>query len=226
MRCVPALVNMPPMSYWEIAVLAVVLAIDAFSVAAAVGPNCCRKWGPLRLSAAFGAFQAGMPLLGAFLGIWIIKHVGDYDHWIAFGLLEVIGVKILVDAWLAGRGEEDRRKSCPLDPSLGWSLLGLAVATSIDAFGAGVALATRDSSMWVACPTIGLVAALLTLLGARLGVEAPPFVTTTRGGGLLLLAMLAPYVGWFLFTPLAVWAGLGGAISALIRKREPSPAAE
>lgn len=72
---------------------------------------------------------------------------------------------------------------------------------------------------------VGLVA-LANLLGARLGVEAPPFATTARGGGLLLLAMLAPYVGWFLFTPLAVWAGLGAAISVLVRKREPSPPVE
>ena len=72
---------------------------------------------------------------------------------------------------------------------------------------------------------LGLVA-LASLLGGRIGPEASPFITVLRGGGLLLLAMLAPYVGWFLFTPLAVWAGLGAAISAILRKREASPATE
>jgi putative Mn2+ efflux pump MntP len=179
------------MTYWEIAVLAVILAIDAFSVAAAVGPSCCRKWGPLRLSAAFGVFQAGMPLLGALVGGLLLRYFAGYEGWIAFGLLEIIGIKILVDAWLARRKESERQKSCPLDPSLGLSLLGLAVATSIDAFGAGVALATRNASMWVACPTIGLVAALLTLFGARLGSAAEKYLGSKAeiAGGLVLMGL-------------------------------------
>jgi hypothetical protein len=72
---------------------------------------------------------------------------------------------------------------------------------------------------------IGLVA-LANLLGTRIGSEASPFLTIMRGGGLLLLAGLAPYVGWFLFTPLATWAGLGAALSALVRKRENANADE
>ncbi|MHC4917359.1 MAG: manganese efflux pump MntP [Planctomycetota bacterium] len=179
------------MSYWEIAVLAVVLAIDAFSVAAAAAPACCRRWGPLRLAGAFGIFQAGMPLLGALFGTWLVRRVGDYDHWVAFALLEVIGVKILIDAFVAGRGEKRRRESCPVDPSWSLALLGMAVATSIDAFGAGVALAARDASMWVAAPTIGLVCALLTLLGARLGSAAEKYLGRRAEviGGLVLMAL-------------------------------------
>lgn len=69
---------------------------------------------------------------------------------------------------------------------------------------------------------IGL-AALAQLLGARSGKKTTPFITILRGGGLLLLAGLAPYVGWFILTPLALWAGLGAAISALVRKREKAP---
>jgi manganese efflux pump family protein len=179
------------MSYWEIALLSFVLAIDAFSVAAAVAPSCCRKWGPLRLAGAFGIFQAGMPLLGAVAGTWLLTHVGDYDHWVAFGLLEIIGVKILVDAFFARRGEKKRQKSCPVDPSLSLALLGMAVATSLDAFAAGVALATRNTSMWVAAPTIGLVCALLTLLGARLGSAAEKYLGSKAevAGGLVLMAL-------------------------------------
>ncbi len=179
------------MSYWEIAVLSFVLAIDAFSVAAGVAPSCGHRWGPLRLAGAFGVFQAGMPLLGAVAGTWLLRHVGDYDHWVAFGLLEIIGIKILIDAFLERRGEKKHRKSCPVDPSLSLALLGMAVATSIDAFAAGVALATRGANMWVAAPTIGLVCALLTLLGARLGATAGKYLGSKAEivGGLVLMAL-------------------------------------
>ncbi|MCF6278268.1 MAG: hypothetical protein L3J16_05895 [Anaerolineales bacterium] len=66
---------------------------------------------------------------------------------------------------------------------------------------------------------IGLTASA-NLLGERIGGEKTPFASYVRGGALLLLAALAPYVGWFLFTPLILWAGLGAAISALVRKRK------
>ncbi len=181
------------MSYWEIAFLSVVLAIDAMSVAAAVSPSCCRKWGPLRLATAFGVFQALMPVAGAAAGMWLLRRFGDYDHWVAFALLELIGAKILVDAWLAWRrgAAGGEKPACTSDPSCGWSLIGLAVATSIDAFGAGVALAMRRANMWVAAPTIGLVCALLTLLGARLGASAQRFLGRWAevAGGLALMAL-------------------------------------
>ena len=72
---------------------------------------------------------------------------------------------------------------------------------------------------------IGIVA-LAQLLGVRIGSETTPFTTILRGGGLLLLAGLAPYLGWFLFTPLTVWAGFGAAIQALVIRRKSVPAAE
>jgi hypothetical protein len=56
------------------------------------------------------------------------------------------------------------------------------------------------------------------LLGERMGGGKTPFASSLRGGALLLLAGLAPYIGWFIFTPLILWAGFGAAISALIRK--------
>jgi hypothetical protein len=72
---------------------------------------------------------------------------------------------------------------------------------------------------------IGIVA-LAQLLGVRIGSETTPFTTILRGGGLLLLAGLAPYLGWFLFTPLTAWAGFGAAIQALVIRRKSAPASE
>ena len=60
--------------------------------------------------------------------------------------------------------------------------------------------------------------ALSSILGERMGSGKTPFTSNLRGGALLLLAGLSPYIGWFIFTPLMIWAGFGAAISALLRK--------
>ncbi len=67
------------------------------------------------------------------------------------------------------------------------------------------------------------LSAFAKLLGERMGSGKTPFASNLRGGTLLLLAALAPYVGWFIFTPLMLWTGFGAAISALLR--EPQKAA-
>jgi len=67
--------------------------------------------------------------------------------------------------------------------------------------------------------TLGL-ASFANLLGDLIGGGKTPFVANLRGGALLLLAGLAPYVGWFIFAPLALWAGFGAAISAFFRKEK------
>ena len=70
------------------------------------------------------------------------------------------------------------------------------------------------------------LAAFAKLLGERIGGKKSPFTSNLRGGLLLLLAGLTPYVGWFLFTPLVLWTGLGAAISAQIRTREKATPVE
>jgi len=180
------------MSYSEISLLALILAIDAFSVAAAVGPKCCRKWGALRLSLAFGVFQAVMPLLGILCGKLLLENFPGYDRWIAFLLLEAIGIKIILEAVFERNLEKKRtRNSKSSDPSLGLSLLGLSVATSIDALGAGVALAGRCPNLWITCLTIGLVAAVLTWLGARIGSRAEKYFGSKAEiiGGIVLMLL-------------------------------------
>lgn len=71
---------------------------------------------------------------------------------------------------------------------------------------------------------LGLAAAVI-LTGRRLGQTRSPFFTNLRGGGLLLLACLTPFVGWFVFTPLLAWASIGSVVGTLVRKK-PAPEAE
>jgi putative Mn2+ efflux pump MntP len=153
------------MSLLEIFLLALALAADAFSVATVVGLSSCEFGALCRLSSGFGIFQGLFAALGALLGRFLYEHVSAFDHWVAFGLLEIIGVRMV---WQALRGKKDTAKT---DPTRGWTLLGLSVAVSIDAFGAGVgmAMSTSGNVLILACLVIAAVAAAATWLGMMLG---------------------------------------------------------
>jgi putative Mn2+ efflux pump MntP len=177
-------------TYLELIILAVALAIDAVSVAASAGPRVCPRWGALRLGLCFGGFQALMPLLGALAGAYLYTYVRAYDHWVAFGLLLLIGLKMLYEAARRhGVGEEGA--AAGFDPSVGWSLLGLSIATSIDAFGAGMGLRMAEANLWVAAPLIGAVTAALSYSGAHLGVRAERFLGRKAefAGGVVLVGL-------------------------------------
>lgn len=148
--------------------LALALSLDAFSVAAACGTLAGAGRQIIRLSLSFGGFQAGLAALGAFLGTYLREIVAAYDHWVAFGLLEVIGLRMIYGAFF---GPARSETLAGRDPSRGLTLLALGVAVSIDAFGAGVGMAMTLSltGLLVACLVIGLVAGLATWAGVRIG---------------------------------------------------------
>ncbi|MHC4441068.1 MAG: manganese efflux pump MntP [Planctomycetota bacterium] len=141
------------------------LAMDALAVSIAAGLTIDRVTPRhvFRLAFHFGLFQFMMPILGWLAGTNIAVYIADYDHWAAFGLLGVIGGKMLLDAVL---GKEDRFKSCP---TRGWTLVTLSVATSIDALAVGVSMAVIQVSIWFPCVVIGLVAGTLSCLGVTFG---------------------------------------------------------
>jgi len=152
-------------THLELLLLALALAADAFSVAVASGVVCCGFRPTFRLSFHFGLFQALMPALGVLSGSVLRGHVADYDQWIAFGLLVFIGGRMILESFKTDRDESASGR----DPSKGLTMVGLSIATSIDAFGAGIGLAMTDVNLWWACTVIGVVAGLLTIVGLRLG---------------------------------------------------------
>src|SRR5512133_3560249 len=124
------------MSPLTIIILAVALGIDAFSVAIGIGAaNNKKSWMPVwRLSLSFGLFQFVMPLIGWLAGSTMVEIIADFDHWIAFALLVFIGGKMIREGF---EKEEDGEKA---DQTLGWPLLMLSIATSIDALAVGFSL--------------------------------------------------------------------------------------
>jgi manganese efflux pump family protein len=153
------------MELWAIAGLAVGLGIDAFAVATAVGLVLGRlSFGPVfRLSWHFGFFQFLMPVLGWLAGRTIQQYIAAYDHWVAFVLLAGVAGKMIHEAF------EEESFANKADPTKGWSLVVLSVATSIDALAVGLSMAMIQVSVWFPSVIIGIVAAAMTLMGLFLG---------------------------------------------------------
>ncbi len=145
--------------------IAVGLAMDAFAVAIGAGLTLGRVDArqTFRLAWHFGLFQALMPIIGWLAGLTVAAWISPIDHWIAFGLLAAIGGKMIYEA--IAHGEERARP----DPTKGWSLILLSIATSIDAFAVGLSLALLGVAIWYPALVIGLVAAAFTAVGLHLG---------------------------------------------------------
>lgn len=155
------------MSLLNILGIAVALAMDAFAVALAVGINLkvVSSRQVFRLSWHFGLFQALMPVIGWAVGSAVRSYIQDYDHWIAFGLLALVGGNMLKEA-LSGKDEETDTKK---DSTRGMTLIVLSVATSIDALAVGFSMSLLNISIVTPAIIIGLVAAGFTITGLYLG---------------------------------------------------------
>lgn len=153
------------MSWLNVLGIAVGLAMDAFAVSIAAGLVLERptRRHVFRLAFHFGLFQFLMPVIGWLAGRTVAAYIRPYDHWAAFGLLTLIGGKML---WQSHRKDD---QADPRDPTRGWMLVGLSVATSIDALGVGLSMAFLAVSIWAPCVVIGLVAAGFTWVGIRFG---------------------------------------------------------
>ena len=155
------------MLFLDVLLLAVGLAMDACVVSAGAGASGRSSGGraTFRLGFHFGLFQFFMPILGWFAGATISGAIAEFDHWIAFGILGIVGVR-MIRAGL--KAEEDTRTD---DPSKGWSLIMLSIATSIDALAVGFSLAMIEVDIWFPAVVIGIVTAAMSVAGLKLGAR-------------------------------------------------------
>jgi len=153
------------MSIASVLLIAIGLAMDAFSVSICSG-MCFRDMRPAgaaRMAGFFGAFQAGMPAMGWLGGTQLAEQIAGFDHWVAFGLLAAIGGKMIVEALRRGPDV------CPRDPLQLGTLLALSLATSIDALAVGFSLAVLDTAIGGPIAVIGIVTFALSLAGVSIG---------------------------------------------------------
>jgi len=168
-----------------ILLIAIGLAMDAFAVSISCGFSLTRNIfkEAVKISLMFGIFQAGMTLLGWFAGGLFKDVIEPIDHWIAFGLLLFIGIKMIKEAFEA--------KSCE-SKSLSFSLLTtLAIATSIDALAVGISFSTLHIPIVLPSIIIGVVALLFSFCGVFFGGKFKNVVKVEKEfeivGGIILI---------------------------------------
>jgi putative Mn2+ efflux pump MntP len=152
------------MSISTILLVAVALAVDAFAVAMTAGVNLPRITfrHTFRLSWHFGFFQAMMNVAGWLTGLSFRRVIEGFDHWVAFILLAIVGLRMIREAF----GEDGQKRS---DPTRGKTLVMLSVATSMDALAVGLSFSILRISIWFPSLIIGITALLLTATGLYLG---------------------------------------------------------
>lgn len=157
------------MNFFELFIIAVSLAMDAFAVSVSNGlllPKI-RIRHAITFGAFFGIFQFMMPLIGYFLASSFSNYIEAFDHWIAFILLSIIGGNMVKESF---SDDKDDNEAVQANIMSFKNLTMLAIATSIDALAVGVTFAiVKSGSIWVSCSIIGVVAFVLSYIGVMLG---------------------------------------------------------
>ncbi len=177
------------MSFAELFIIAVSLAMDAFAVSVSNGlmlPKIKIKHAVI-FGSFFGFFQFIMPLIGYALASRFSHYIVSFDHWIAFILLAIIGSGMIKDSF--EQGEEAAAQTESKIMSFG-NLTSLAVATSIDALAVGVTLALMPgTNIWFSSFVIGIVAFIISYAGVMLGKKISGVFQSyaSRVGGCVLI---------------------------------------
>lgn len=155
----------------ELVLIAIGLSMDAFAVSICKGLKM-RKMNNKQavvIALFFGGFQGLMTFIGWLLGISFEQYITQIDHWIAFVLLNLIGIKMLVDAC------KDRKSCCEVgveeENQLNIKeLLILAIATSIDALAVGITFALLpNTNIMISVLVIGVITFGFSFMGVKLG---------------------------------------------------------
>ena len=174
------------MDWLTLLATALALAMDAFAVAIGVSASLqpLRPRQVFRLSWHFGLFQALMPVLGWAGGASVARCLSFVDHWIAFGLLSVLGLRMM---WPGEAGQGKRAR----DPTRGLTLVALSVATSVDALAVGLSLGVMGVRIWLPAVVIGIVALGMTLVGMLIGHRVGRRLgrTASVAGGIVLVVI-------------------------------------
>jgi len=175
------------LSLFSLLGIAVGLAMDAFavSIAAGLAVASVTPRHVFRISFHFGLFQFMMPIIGWLAGGQLAAYAGEYNRWVAFGLLVYVGARMLWEAHSEKKAENQR------DPTRGLMLVTLSIATSLDALAVGMSMAFLGVSVWIPAVVIGIITAVLSAIGITFGGRIGPRWEhwAEAAGGIVLIAI-------------------------------------
>ncbi|MDD3323746.1 MAG: manganese efflux pump MntP family protein [Sulfurospirillaceae bacterium] len=172
----------------EVLLLAIALSMDAFAVSIGLGSkknsNIASFDLALKAGTFFGFFQAIMPIVGYLGGKGLLGWICSYTHWISFGLLGLIGAKMIYE----GMSEGVEKEICYITNKV---MLLLSIATSIDAMAAGFSLMLLNVNPFLACFIIGIVTFMFSFIGVFVGKLSGTWLESKAEifGGIVLIAI-------------------------------------
>jgi manganese efflux pump family protein len=175
----------------EVFLIAFALSMDCFTVSVAYGAiiKKPKKSQAIKIALFFGFFQLFMPLLGWTANLSFHRFISQVDHWVAFGLLLAIGIKMIYEAFKKKSEEEELKKKKNLMSM--YTLLLLAIATSIDALAVGLSFRALGYPVLISAIIIGATSFSISLLGVYIGKKIGHIVKNKIElvGGIILIGI-------------------------------------
>jgi putative Mn2+ efflux pump MntP len=168
------------------ALIGIGLSMDCFAVSLAIGTTTKTRliYAATLIALCFGAFQAGMTVIGWAAGVSLIGLISAYDHWVAFVLLAIVGGKMI---WEGVQGGEDK---APIESIRIVPVIVLSFATSIDALAVGISFGVLQTAVLIPALIIGIVCFGISFAGVMLGERLESFLGNKMeifGGVILIL---------------------------------------
>jgi len=161
--------------------------MDCFAVSVTSGLTIkkVKVLNALSIAFSFGSFQAIMPIIGWLAGVSIVHFISDFDHWLAFILLCIIGGRMIYESTKLEANENK------MDPLNIYMLLMLSIATSIDALAVGLSLSFLRISIVLPSIVIGIVTFVISFFGVYVGGRIGHFFEQKieMVGGLILIGI-------------------------------------
>ena len=152
------------MDYFLIIFVGLGLSFDTFAVSVSSGiiKQEIRFLEACKIAIILAFFQAAMPTIGWFLGEQVKEIISNYDHWVVFSILSLLGLKMILDSF---KKEEDKI----FNPLNIWIMISMGIATSIDAFAVGISFSIINIPIFITAIIIGSVTYLASMLGILFG---------------------------------------------------------
>jgi len=175
------------MDFLTIFAVALGLSFDTFAVSLSYGVirNKIIFRHAVRIALVLSVFQAGLLIVGFFLGFFVSDIIKAADHWIALVLLSFLGIRMIYEGLV--KGEEEPKRDYSQLPEL----ITVAVGTSIDAFAVGISFAFLNIKVWFSGIIVGVVTFLASMIAIRIGKSAGKRLgqKVELVGGLILIAI-------------------------------------